>query len=70
MKFLDGVRLPAGLVGISASGSASTISTTLTTPTAPAAHPFTDVPEGAYYHGAVLWALKNNITTGVMSTQF
>ncbi len=33
-------------------------------------NPFTDVADGTYYHDAVLWALKNNITTGVTPTQF
>ena len=33
-------------------------------------NPFTDVPESAYYKDAVLWALGNNVTTGVTETQF
>lgn len=35
-----------------------------------ASNPFTDVAQGAYYYDAVLWALENNITTGVTPTQF
>jgi len=60
-----------------AAGTPSAPSTTApsnpTTPTAPGtttANPFSDVPEGTYYHDAVLWALENGITTGVTSTQF
>lgn len=33
-------------------------------------NPFTDVPDNAYYHDAVLWALKNGVTTGVTANQF
>ena len=33
-------------------------------------NPFTDVPAGAYYEDAVLWALENNITTGLTDTTF
>ena len=42
------------------------------TPTAPepVKNPFTDVPSGAYYHDAVLWAAENGITTGVTATEF
>ena len=32
--------------------------------------PFTDVPAGAYYYNAVLWAVENGITNGVSDTQF
>lgn len=32
--------------------------------------PFTDVAKGAYYYKAVLWAVKNNITSGISSTEF
>lgn len=28
------------------------------------------LPDSAYYRGAVLWALENNVTTGVTPTQF
>lgn len=33
-------------------------------------NPFTDVPSGAYYEDAVLWALNNNITNGTSATTF
>jgi len=33
-------------------------------------NPFTDVDESSYYYKAVLWAVKNNITTGVTATEF
>ena len=33
-------------------------------------HPFVDVPEGAYYTKAVLWALENEITNGMDATHF
>ena len=33
-------------------------------------HPFTDVPDTAYYRDAVVWALKNEITTGTSDTTF
>ena len=33
-------------------------------------HPFTDIPEDAYYLDAVLWAVENGITDGVTATQF
>ena len=33
-------------------------------------HPFDDVPEGAFYEKAVLWALENNITQGISATEF
>ena len=33
-------------------------------------NPFTDVKVGAYYYKAVLWAVKNNITSGVTETSF
>ena len=33
-------------------------------------NPFVDVPEGIYYHKAVLWALENGITKGIDATHF
>ena len=33
-------------------------------------HPFTDVPAGAYYEDAVVWAVGRNITTGMSATTF
>ncbi|MBR3348875.1 MAG: S-layer homology domain-containing protein, partial [Solobacterium sp.] len=33
-------------------------------------NPFTDVKSGAYYYEPVLWALENNITTGITPTLF
>ena len=33
-------------------------------------NPFTDVPTGAYYEDAVLWAVKNGITGGTSATTF
>lgn len=35
-----------------------------------AEHPFTDVPAGAYYEDAVVWAVANNITSGTSKTTF
>lgn len=32
--------------------------------------PFVDVPQNKYYTNAVIWALENNITTGVTETRF
>ena len=32
--------------------------------------PFTDVPEGSYYHDAVLWAVENGVTKGTSDTAF
>lgn len=34
------------------------------------ANPFTDVQEGKYYYKAVLWAVENQITSGLTSTTF
>ena len=33
-------------------------------------HPFVDVPEGAYYYNAVLWAVENGITSGLDESHF
>ncbi|MDR0889429.1 MAG: S-layer homology domain-containing protein [Oscillospiraceae bacterium] len=33
-------------------------------------HPFTDVPDGAYYSKAVAWAYENGIVTGTSATTF
>jgi len=33
-------------------------------------HPFKDVPEGAYYEEAVVWAVEKAITTGTSATTF
>ena len=33
-------------------------------------HPFTDVKEGKFYYDAMLWAVENNITTGMTATTF
>ena len=33
-------------------------------------NPFVDVPDGIYYHKAVLWALENGITKGIDATHF
>ncbi len=33
-------------------------------------NPFTDVPEGTFYHDAVLWAAQKGITTGITETTF
>ncbi len=35
-----------------------------------AGHPFSDVPSGAWYEDAVLWAVQNGITTGINDTAF
>ena len=32
--------------------------------------PFVDVPEGAYYYNAVLWAVENGITSGLDTSHF
>ena len=39
-------------------------------PKASGNNPFTDVRSSQYYYKAVLWAVKNNITTGVDATHF
>ena len=33
-------------------------------------NPFTDVPEGSFYHAPVLWAVANGITNGTSATAF
>ena len=33
-------------------------------------NPFSDVAKGAYYYDAVLWAVENNITTGLTTKTF
>lgn len=33
-------------------------------------HPFTDVPSGAYYEDAVVWAVKEGVTGGTSATTF
>ena len=33
-------------------------------------NPFEDVPDGAYFRDAVLWAVKNGVTTGMDATHF
>jgi len=33
-------------------------------------NPFADVPENAYYRDAVLWALREKITTGLSAESF
>lgn len=33
-------------------------------------NPFTDVKEGSYYYDAVIWAVKNNITSGCSKDEF
>ena len=38
--------------------------------TSAAEHPFTDVPAGAYYEDAVVWAVENKITSGTSATNF
>ena len=35
-----------------------------------AENPFVDVPAGAYYHEAVLWAVEKGITNGTSATEF
>ncbi len=35
-----------------------------------AANPFVDVPADAFYHDAVVWAVKNGITTGASAAEF
>ena len=53
--------MPAGKVTVSAAFKAA----------APASeNPFTDVPSGAYYEGAVIWAVKEDITSGTSATTF
>lgn len=37
---------------------------------ASARNPFVDVPEGAYYEKAVLWAAENDVTAGTSATTF
>lgn len=53
--------MPAGKVTVSAAFKAA----------APASeNPFTDVPSGAYYEDAVVWAVKKGITSGSSATTF
>ena len=53
--------MPAGKVTVSAAFKAA----------APASeNPFTDVPSGAYYEDAVIWAVKKGITSGTSATTF
>ena len=53
--------MPAGNVTVSAAFKAA----------APASeNPFTDVPSGAYYEDAVIWAVKKGITSGTSATTF
>ena len=53
--------MPAGKVTVSAAFKAA----------APASeNPFTDVPSGAYYEDAVVWAVKKGITSGTSATTF
>ena len=53
--------MPAGKVTVSADFKAA----------APASeNPFTDVPSGAYYEDAVIWAVKKGITSGTSATTF
>ena len=53
--------MPSGKVTVSAAFKAA----------APASeNPFTDVPSGAYYEGAVIWAVKKDITSGTTATTF
>ena len=53
-RLADSVRLPA--------------STGIVIP--PPDTPFVDVPSSAYYHDAVVWAVKQNVTNGVDDTHF
>ena len=39
-------------------------------PSAAVSNPFRDVPQGAYYEQAVLWAVENGITTGLSDDTF
>ena len=39
-------------------------------PKVSANNPFTDVKSTDYYYNAVLWAVQNNITSGISATQF
>lgn len=39
-------------------------------PKATGANPFTDVQTGSYYYDAVLWAVENDITSGISATTF
>ena len=53
--------MPSGKVTVSAAFKAA----------APASeNPFTDVPSGAYYEDAVVWAVKKGITSGTSETTF
>ena len=53
--------MPNGKVTVSAAFKAA----------APASeNPFTDVPSGAYYEDAVIWAVKKDITSGTSATTF
>ena len=53
--------MPSGKVTVTAAFKAA----------APASeNPFTDVPSGAYYEGAVIWAVKEDITSGTTATTF
>ena len=53
--------MPSGKVTVSAAFKAA----------APASeNPFTDVPSGAYYEDAVIWAVKKGITSGTSATTF
>ena len=58
----------SGNSGAGASTTAPSGTGASTTPSG--SNPFTDVPSGAYYTDAVLWAYQNNITSGTTATTF
>lgn len=62
----------AGTSGNSGGGQRPVESQTPTEPvqSGQAENPFRDVPEGAYYHDAVLWALRSGVTGGTAPDTF
>ncbi|MGM9623879.1 MAG: leucine-rich repeat domain-containing protein [Butyricicoccus porcorum] len=62
--------MPSGKVTVEASFKAETAEPVEPAEPAKSVNPFTDVPIGAYYEDAVIWAVEKGITSGTTETTF
>ena len=62
--------MPSGKVTVEPSFKAETAEPVEPAEPAKSVNPFTDVPSGAYYEDAVIWAVEKGITSGTTETTF
>ena len=60
----------AVITATAATGAECSCTVTVEAAEIPFVNPFTDVKEGDWYYDSVMWAVKNQITSGATETTF